>query len=1552
MNIASRVRLLIALPLILVMLIALGQFWSGQYMAYLKQYEETGDELEHASIAFDHLVSEFSWHPNEKRAQQQLEQKYHDLENILDRAEQELSGVDKILSETRVALEKLDGLYREFRKEHQHDDIEMPERRQWLLEKILLASRSLVLKARALEAYSQDRLENYHQVTRVVMPALLVFVAILAMVLGHTLGQKILVSLLQLKKGVQGFGAATLDYRLNWKEKNEIGEIAQVFDAMASRLEREVQTLKQTEEEMRRSEKRFRAVFHNASLGMAISHLDRGIEETNTAMQKMLGYSNDELVSMGWLPITHPDDVDNNLEMRNEVQRGERDDYQLEKRYFHKNGEIIWGSLTVSTVRDETGECLYLIAILEDITERKLALVELQKLRAAVEQSPVTIVITDPHGYIEYTNPFFRELTGYSFDESIGQKTSIMKSGHHSQAFYAELWQTILAGDIWKGELYNRRKNGSLFWEEATITPLKNEHGEITHFVAVKQDITQRKAAAAEIQRLISHTQMILDGAGEGIYGLNIDGLTTFINPAGEKLLGWSQDELIGKCQHKIIHHTREDGSPYPHEECQAYAAFRDGKVRQVSDEIFWRKDGSSFPVEYTATPIYEQGVIQGAVVVFRDVSDRKRLEVRQNFDNRRKELLLKLGSVRNVTLPEITESVVNGAVQLTESHLAFIAAVDHDSGRLRVLGWSNEALAQCAMLDKELDLDLDSLALLGATVTDKSAVLVNNYAAYEGGKHDYPDGHVEITRFLSVPLLQHGHVIAVLAVANKPTEYNEMDMDQLERYLEGAWRIIQHRMDEEEIVTAREEAEHANASKSEFLANMSHEIRTPMNAIIGMGQLLIDTHLKPRQHDQVRKMLTAANSLLGIIDDILDFSKIEAGRMELETTPFSLDEVLEQVAGIISFKAEQQGIELLLDIPYDLPRHLIGDPLRLQQILVNLGGNAVKFTREGEVTLRAEVATFENSHCRLRFTVQDSGIGMNPEQTAKLFQSFQQADTSTTRHYGGTGLGLAISRHLVTEMGGEISVDSSPGKGSLFTFDALFEIDHTAKTLQLLPPPNLKGTRILIVDDNIRAREVFQAMIQTLTFEGYSVGSGEAALQELHKIIDKNDKPFDLVLIDWRMPYMNGKETIRRIRETPALSKLPILVMASATDHQDVMQEYNLLGVSGLLHKPITASTLLNAILDLFGESYAKQVAHPASRLAKDQYLNALRGIEVLVVEDHDINWEVAHGLLSNVQINATRANNGLEALSLCGEGPDAPFDVVLMDLQMPKMDGYEATERLRQIFSDQQLPIIAMTAHALQTERQRSIELGMNDYLTKPIHMDTLFKTLMKWVKPRNNGKMPKHNEKEMPCSTLPESLPGINIKEALNRLGGDDQLLTRIIVDFRRIHSSTEEALSALIKERETEEASMLAHRIKGAAGTVGAMSLYDAAAELENALKKDSGDSLVSHIEKFGQELRTVIKSAETITLPTPPTNIPSNASDMDNAALSSACHSIKAQLESGDIQAQETYSDIAAHLMGHGVDSTVTEMGLKLEELDYESAEKQLTVILAALEREQ
>jgi len=935
---------------------------------------------------------------------------------------------------------------------------------------------------------------------------------------------------------------------------------------------------------------------------------------------------------------------------------------------------------------------------------------------------------------------------------------------------------------------------------------LKNHRDNLERIVADR---------TAELSKSEERMRLVLDSAGDGIIGVDAEGRARFVNNAAEHMLGFGEGELIGKPIHDLIHHSRSEGSPYPAAECPMRAAFTDGVVHRVDEEMLWRKDGAGFQAEYTANPIRRDGRVIGAVIVFDDITERKRAEERIRNSEQRLAQIIDF-------LPDPTWVVDNDGVVVTWNRaievLTGIQAKD-------MVGKGDYEYA-LAFYDERRPVLIDLVRMWKPEFEDKYLSIKK-------------DGDILRSESYHPHLGKDGLYLSGTAgllcdASGQPAGAIEALRD-----------ITDRKQMEEKLRQAQEAAEAASKAKGDFLANMSHEIRTPMNAILGMAHLALKTELTPRQLDYLDKIQTAGNSLLGIINDILDFSKIEAGKLKMEAVAFNLDEVLDNLANLITVKAhEKEGLEVLFSTGPGVPRALVGDPLRLGQVLINLANNAVKFTERGEIVVSSELVQAGEKAVEVKFAVRDTGIGLTEEQRGRLFESFSQADTSTTRKFGGTGLGLAISKRLVEMMGGRIWVESVPGQGSTFFFTAVFGIGREDTRTRHTPPPDLRGLRTLVVDDNSTSREILQGMLESFSFEVTLAASGEEGLAELEK--STSGRGYDLVVMDWKMPGIDGIETARRIKNLPGLSRMPRIILVTAYGREEIMRQAEKMGLAGFLIKPVSPSVMFDTIMQAFGQDAPRELRTDTEKRLEAAASERLAGANVLLVEDNEINQQVAMEILSGAGLKVTVANNGREALNLVGANA---YDAVLMDVQMPVMDGHTATRKIRELEARQppayRLPIIAMTAHAMSGDHEKSIAAGMNDHITKPIDPAQLFGTLAKWIRTGagtqatveapSTPKGPQGKEPAPPENTLPDAMPEFDLADGLHRLMGNRALYRKLLVNFATQYAKAGSDIRKALDAGDFDRAHGLVHAIKGVAGNLAAKDLQQQSVGLEKLVK---------------------------------------------------------------------------------------------------------------------
>jgi PAS domain S-box-containing protein len=1138
----------------------------------------------------------------------------------------------------------------------------------------------------------------------------------------------------------------------------------------------------------------------------------------------------------------------------------------------------------------------------------------------------------------------------------------------------------------------------------------------------IARSLESYKGLQEERNRVTQQMQLLLEFAGQGIYGIDLQGNCTFINRATCELIGYRAEEVLGRKTHDLMHHHKPDSSVYPIDECPVYRACQKGEGCCTNAEVIWRRDGIPVPVEYSSFPILEGGKVTGAVVTVVDITERKQAEekLRENenlfrsiFENSQIGIgLYKIDSQEHVSNRALRDMLGYGAEELSsieqwdkivcpEERVAsaqryaeliqgkretdeyaqhFIrrdGRIVACNGRFQLLRdavgkpqylvdlkediTERKRVQEALQESEQLFRSIFENAPVGIGLLNvREAQYFTNQALHEmlGCTHE------DLTTVEKWDQIVHPDQRVSAAKRYRDLLEGKYDSDEWEQhFIRGDGRIViadgtfsvirdsagnpqyllnttkditDRKQADADLLAAKEEAVAATKAKSDFLANMSHEIRTPMNAILGLTHLALKTELKAKQRDYLTKTRVAAQALLGIINDILDFSKIEAGKLDVEHTDFRLEQVLEDLSSVVSQKVHDKNLEFLIAAPNDLPANFIGDPLRLGQILINLVNNAVKFTDCGEVVVTVAPEEQVGGRLKIRFSVRDTGIGMTPEQIARLFQPFSQADSSTTRKYGGTGLGLSISKRLVEVMGGEIWAESTYGVGSTFFFTAWLGIGSSAPEQKRFVP-DLSDVRALIVDDNPLAREITSEGLKAFAIRSGSVSSGEEAIRELSNA-DTHD-PYQIVLMDWHMPGLDGLEASHIIKHGGLLKHIPKIVVVTGFGQEDIRTQAEQIGIEGFLLKPVSPSLLYDTLVDLFGIA---GIEDQHFRERKDNVaVHDATGIRVLLVEDNEMNQQVATELLESAGAIVTIANHGGEAVKILTDGDQAPaFDVVFMDLQMPEMDGFTATRLLRRDPRLHKFPIIAMTAHALVEERQRCLDAGMSDHLSKPIDPDNLFSTLVRWAKPLPKQTLDSKgsaSHRETPDEVVLPEIAGINLADGLKRVAGNRQLYRDLLGQFATKQRNAATQISAALESGDHAQAGLIAHTLKGVAGNIGITEVQSVAQKLEKALCQ--GEINVSPLLlEFASVMATQVRAIEkalfdTATAPTEQ----ARTWPFNREASTSAIAQLKILLEGSDGEAGESFRSLQEALAGAIEIPYLQDLSASINDFDFDAA---------------
>ncbi|MCU0869897.1 MAG: response regulator [Burkholderiales bacterium] len=1051
--------------------------------------------------------------------------------------------------------------------------------------------------------------------------------------------------------------------------------------------------------------------------------------------------------------------------------------------------------------------------------------------------------------------------------------------------------------------------------EMAAFAPLSADDEEWLHEALADLGVALRLAGNIERQRAVEHRlaereaffRSLLESLPDATLLAGADGCVIVVNREAERMFGVPRDALIGRHVDTLVHARANAVDGVAEAADVADVATGGGALAQGGRLVAVRADGSECPVDLATAVITSEAGAQ-TVASIRDVTERERME----------------GEIRDQL------AFVTQLVDAMPNPIFFKGPDGRFLGCNRAyeaaFGTTRDFLIGRTVLDLDY-LDPDARVAYHAEDLD---VIANGRSIDRALPFAFADGQVHESLYW---------VSGFRKADGSPGGLVGLIVD-----------ISAQKRLEAELLEAKHAADAANQAKSDFLANMSHEIRTPMNAIIGMSHLALNTALDPRQRGYVTKIDNAAKSLLGIINDVLDFSKIEAGKLDVESTDFQLEEVLDNLATVITVKAQEKGLEFLFDVAPGLPTGLVGDPLRLSQVLINLVGNAIKFTASGEVVVavRAVDDATDGDRVTLEFRVRDTGIGLTPEQQGRLFRAFSQADASTTRRYGGTGLGLTISKRLVELMGGAIRVESEAGHGSSFIFTVVCGLQAAKARALYQPGVDLHGSRVLVVDDNATSRDILCGLLDAMRFRVDAVDSGAAAIRAVRDGATADD-PYAVVLMDWKMPGMDGFEAARHIRSL-GLDPMPKFVLVTAYGREDVLSEARGGQFDSIVIKPVNPSLVFDAMMAAFGRDGARETRRDGA--GSDVDTSRLRGARLLLVEDNEINQEVAAGILEPTGVHLDIAQHGAEALEKLAA---ARYDLVLMDMQMPVMDGLTATREIRRRPALATVPVIAMTANAMAGDRERCIEAGMNDHVGKPIVVAELYRTIARWLPdapdaagtaasaPAAAGASASATAPvtaATPVSARSAAADGVlDLRDALARMGGDAGLLDRVLERFRTGQTGVVDEIRAALSKADRATAERLAHTLKGLAGNIGATALADAAREVETALHDAQLDAEDARLSGLQQALTAVIDALGTHAAAAPDTlPVPAapGAVAADGVRHTQLAAQLKEKLESSDADALDLLDALAAEL-GATRGPALARLRRCVEQFDFDAA---------------
>jgi two-component system sensor histidine kinase/response regulator len=1173
-------------------------------------------------------------------------------------------------------------------------------------------------------------------------------------------------------------------------------------------ISRDITERKRAEEEQRKAAAEFKAAFEDAPSGMCLTGLDLRCLRANQALCEMLGYSEQELQGLNWEKLTYPGDLERSWQAAADMGKSTAPSIEIEKRYIHKQGNVLWVRIKISAVRDGRGEPSYFITHVEDITERKRAEDELRErtayLNSLIENSPLAIVVHDLRGRVQLCNPAFERLFGYRTEEVVGMDVDSLVASGDAVPQAVELTRRSLAGEAFQRTARRCRKDGTLVDVEIYAVPLRLG-GKVIGTYGLYQDISERLRAEEALRESEARLRALVASLDDVVFELDADG--TYLNVWGnEALLALPKAELIGRRASDVLGeefmqpffkairrvlgngHVEEleyslpvgsgtrwfvarispvrtaDGS------CRsACLLIRDNTARkQAEDELAYERNLFQALMDSAPDTIYfhdREGRflrINKAQAQMLGIADPKEAIGKTDFDffspeaarefQAAEQKLLNTGqpildAVQKITKPDgriqwvsATETPLRDAQGKIIGYVGISRDITARKQVEEALAASEEQFRQLAENIHEIffvgEPERRGLTYLSPAYEeiwgrprqeaydradawidtihpeDRERVISFFARAYRGEQADEeyrvvrPDGSVRSIKARAFPVRDAaGKFYRVVGIAEDITESKRI---------------------ETEIIRAKEAAEAANRAKSEFLANMSHEIRTPMNGIMGMTDLVLDTELTPEQREYLVMVKSSSESLLAIINEVLDFSKVEAHKLTLDPIDFNLRDSLGEAVRGLAPAADQKGLELVVDVQPEAPEWVNGDPTRLRQIIVNLIGNAIKFTEHGEIVLRVGTEPEDASDGLLHFVVSDTGIGIPRDKQELIFRAFTQADGSMTRRFGGTGLGLTISTRLVEMMQGRIWVESEEGRGSRFHFTARFEkAQMPAESVPAFVAGQvaLEGVRVMVVDDNGTNRRLLDELLHRWRMESASASGADAAL-ELMRRSQREGRGFRIVLADAQMPDVNGFRLAEEIKQDPELESAIIMMLTSAGQRGDAARCREL-GVAAYLTKPIRQAELRQAIERVLGMGQAP--GQPAALVTRHSLRETGRRQRVLLAEDNPVNQLLAVRLLEKHGYQVATAADGRKALELLKK---EQFDVALVDIQMPEMDGLELTAAVRALErqSGAHLPIIAMTAHATKGDRERFLGAGMDGYIAKPIQASGLIEQIEK--------------------------------------------------------------------------------------------------------------------------------------------------------------------------------------------------------------------------------
>ena len=1280
------------------------------------------------------------------------------------------------------------------------------------------------------------------------------------------------------------------------------------------RLKKEVVKRQQTEKLLLKSEERLHFALNAANAHHW--HIDMQSREiTYSSLQLFVsaGYSKqDAPITLDLLfSLVHPDDLailDDAFERLFAGETTVKIDYRLQQKpsgwiWLHSAGQIVeW---------DAQGKASQIAGLTMDITERRNLLEKftqsqerfLYSLEAADALYWQTDVQRQTYACESYHLFIKCGYTEKDIPKTIGEYNALIHPD--DVVLVEEKAQQCIQGKIpfIRVDYRFRRKNSDWAWFTSVGRAVEwDEAGQSVKFAGITMDISERLALHQQIKKSQEQLRIISEHTHDWQSWQTLSGKLLWVNKAVEKVTGYTVDECIEMKDYPLQLFDERDWDIYT----TLTDATRKGKGRQEAQLRVRRKDGSHVWVSAAYEPVLDQnGRIIGIAGAGKDIT--KQIEAEQG--------IRLLSKVFEDSLDPIVLTDLSGNI------------MDLNEATIEAYGYSRqEILGEHISIFAPKEVHLRQQAFYHRCL--KGEILKNIE-----GIRVRKDGTV-LPHLFTYSLLKDdkGKPLGIATIAKDITWIKEAEKE-LEDHRIRLEDLVKERT--RDLEAARQVAEDATRAKSDFLANMSHEIRTPLNAIIGFAHLALQTDPDPRQYEYIHKIQNGSKALLGVINDILDFSKIEAGKLDMESIEFLLEDVLETITNLVGIKAQEKGLELIYNIDPDIPHTLIGDPIRLGQILLNLTNNAVKFTKQGEIILGCALHGEDADAARLEFFVQDTGIGLTQDQQDKLFQAFSQADATTTRKYGGTGLGLFISKSLVEMMNGRIRVKSEYGQGTTFIFTVRLKRVGSQTITSHVTLDGKQKKKVLVVDDNANARIVLEKMLKAMSFKVTQADSAEAGLAEL-QMARKQDAPFDLVLMDWLMPGMDGLQAYEKIK-TGFAEKIPSVIMVSAYAREELQQKVDQLGLDGCLTKPVSPSLLSDAIMTALGKKRPRRTFGPPQAQLPD--VTKIQGAKLLVAEDNVVNQQVAIGILESKGFVVDLADNGLLALEAVQK---KAYDAVLMDINMPEMDGYTASRKIRQLPGFENLPIIAMTANAMTGDKEKALTAGMNAHVAKPIDVKELLSALKNAITSVKKEAIPKKTAGSGAVTENFGPVPGIDLQEGLIRLAGHTRIYKNLLKRFAENQAETPDKIRQALTAGDLETAHILAHTIKGVSGNISATFVFESAIRLDEAIKNKDVQTAMTLLPDFSARLSEVIQSINDIETEAQLPQQSMNAPDLET--FRTQLTTLERMIDENNPNCIRIVKKIRDQISGDAMERLVDQLTREIDAYDFDDAQKTLQTL--------